>query len=606
MLAALPAGCDGCGKDKPYTPFGVASGSPAPSASAPEDAGAAEPDARAERPRFVPRMATTTPERATRFTFDGREVEAPAGRAFERGLSADFDGDGAKEVVSWTVPLTASPQASPGELWLHPAKGAAKKLGELPGFVPTGPACKLVPALAQTGPKSVTLDVTGVCSTTLLERAPARGLVVVAPLAERPVVLTLRAAYPAKNEPFELEVDSADRDGDGRDDVRLVVTQKPVCRIAPQSVPSGCPTDKEDKSASAQVIWFDRAQGASRDATEPAASLGLLAQVELSRSKKKGAGALVSKGVAQVRRLTTTLCAEGSTARVFEAEGAMLRCAPLVTLAERLLTAEVQAALADKDALAALAALERDGWYFGRASDKRKAELEKSVLAEAVGVEPKETSPKLEVAARPGTPRLSPLAFEATGALLAQTPSGLVRVSEAGTTEAVDADSGLAAWPLVFSTKNGRRLENLVFPCDRSDVHPYLVEIGRPYVAVAPTSLLAPRPGACGGGGKLPTPSVVVLGEKDDLPALLVGGQSLGPHLGRAELALRPRVLGGPSSPDGRVYVVPTSRGLWLEGPDKPELWKVSDPRSLGDCTAADGGKAVACVAGTAVKIFRK
>lgn len=592
LALSLVAGCKGCEKDKPYTPFGVASA--LPESAAPPDAGGAEEadaGAAAVLPKFAPRAALSAPGNATRWTLDGRELQAPAGRVFERGLAADFDADGSREAVVWTLPAAATPTASPGELWLFPAKGPAKKLLDLPGFVPTGPACKHTPSLAQTGPRSVTLDVAASCTTALLSRAPERSLSVLAPASERPLLLTLRVAAPAPNEPFSLEVDSTDRDGDGRDDVRLVVSQKGAT--------------KDDKSVSAQVVWIDRAAGTSRDATEPAASLGLLAAAELGRSKRKQTAGQVPRAVAQVRRLMGTLCAEGATARLFEADGGMLSCAPLGVVVERLLTAEVQAALADGDPTRALGALERDGWYFGRAPDKRRAELEKSILAQATSVEPKETPVALQLAPRGAAPRLSPLAFEPSGALLALTNTGVSRVSPAGAVEALDPDAGVAAWPLALETQSGERLESVVFSCDRSEVHLSLRSSQGQKLGGLPSTLLSPRPGACA-GGKPPPASVVVVGQKDDAPSLLVAGEPIGPRVSRAEAVLRPRLLGSPRSPDGRWSVLPTSLGLWLEGGDKPELWRVKDARSLSECTVADGGKAVACVSGTTARLFSR
>ena len=598
-LALLP-GCDGCGRAKPYTPFGVAS-TPASAATEPDAAPAGEADS-GPPPKFVVRDSIAAPSRATRWSFDGRQITAPPGRIFERGLAADFDGDGSREIVAWTLPEGASNPTSPGQLWLFPAAGTAKSLLELPGFVPTGPACTRSTSLQQTGPKSVTLDVTATCTTVLLSRAPTRSLSVIAPMSDRPVVVTLRVAAAAPGEPFSLDLDSTDRDGDGRDDVRLVVNQKPICRGGSGTLPGACVTDKEDRTASAQVIWFDRPAGLSRDAMEPAQSLGALAAAELGRSKRKQSTAQVHRGVAQLRRLMGTLCAEGATARILDAEGSMLRCAPIAAVVDRLLVAEVQAALTDKDPLRALAALERDGWYFARAADKRRSELEKSILAGVGRVEPKATNHALDLPPRGATPRMSPLAFEADRSLLVQTRSGLVRVTDAGTTETLDADSGVASWPLDFATRSGRRVQGVVFSCDRSDAQLQLT--GGSDAPEAPSGLLSPRPGACA-GGKLPAAALIPLGEKDDRPAILVAGEPLGPRITRAEAVLRPRVLGSPRSPDGRHAVVPTSRGLWLDGGDQHELWRVDDVAALTDCTVADGGKAVACVTRTGVRVFR-
>src|SRR5690242_7317016 len=87
--AYLLSGCDSCGSEKPYTPFGVASSiasvasTPAPVASTPPpDAGAPEP-----------RKAVLTPVGAREFTAGAVKLTAPDGRDFEQILSADLDGD---------------------------------------------------------------------------------------------------------------------------------------------------------------------------------------------------------------------------------------------------------------------------------------------------------------------------------------------------------------------------------------------------------------------------------------------------------------------------------------------------------------------------------
>lgn len=597
LLSGFVTACEGCGKDKPYTPFHAPSTLASSSAAAPS-AVAEEPDAAAPTPKFVVRVALPAPAGAVRWSLDGREITAPEGRVLERGLSADFDSDGKREVVAWTVPKPGAPPAAPGELWLYPAEGAPKRLFQLPGFVPTGPACTHAAALLQTGSKSVTLDVSASCTTALLPRAPARSVSVIVPLSNRPELVTLRVAPPAPNDPFSVDVDSTDRDSDGRDDARVTFTQKPPCL---RGAGTECSVDKADRSVAAQVIWLDRAAGVSRDATEPAASIGLLAQAEVGRSKRKPGARDVPRNVAQIRRLMSTLCAEGATARIFDADGGPIHCAPLAVLLDRLVTAEVQAALTDKEPTRALGALERDGWYFGKLSDKRRAELVKSVLAEATTLDAKERLLKLEVAPAPAAPRLSPLAFEPSGALLVQTPKGLFRVASGGEPEALDADAGVASWPLEPATKGGRKLTSLLAPCDRSDVHMLLAGPGG---ESAPGSrLLSPRPGACA-GGKSPGLTAVVLGEKDDLPSLLVALEPIGTPLSSGEVRLRPRVHGSPSSPDGRYAAYATREGLWLEGGDKPELWRLPAGAAPRECTASDGGREIACTQGSSVRVY--
>jgi hypothetical protein len=153
LVVALPlvlaVGCK-CGADKPYTPFSVGDAAVIPTA-APSASTADVVDAAAPPPAFAGKRAVQAPAGAARWQIDGMALAAPAGRSFERGLAADFDGDGKLEAVTWTLPSAAG--GAPGELWLHPSSGEPRKLATLPGFVPSGPGCRLEPSLVQTGPK---------------------------------------------------------------------------------------------------------------------------------------------------------------------------------------------------------------------------------------------------------------------------------------------------------------------------------------------------------------------------------------------------------------------------------------------------------------------
>jgi len=589
-LVPIPA-CDGCGRsEKPYTPFGVASALPTSSASdealAADAAATPSPDAGSAE--FATRQAIAAPGGATRWTLDGRALDAPSERAFALGLVADFDTDGQNEIVTWTVPRVANaPRQTPGELWLYPAAGAPKKLAALPGFVPSGPACRQVPSLALTGPHSVTLDVSAECTATLLPRAPVRALSVISPLAERPVLMTLRVAKPAAGDPFSLSVDSVDIDKDGRDDARVVVRQKAACR----NDTGACDPDPLEREVSASVVWLDRAAGTSRETSEPSASIARAAALELGRSKRKKLAPSVLGTVRNIRRLVSTLCAEGGVPRIFEEDGSMIRCKPLAVTVDRLLTAEVQAALAMGDIQAAIGALDRDGFYFGSVSEKRRAGLEKAVLAAATVVElgPLATPP---VHPLPATKELraSPLAFEADGTLLVQTTGELSRLGAPySSAEPVDPEAGVAAWPLELRTESGQHLTQLVPSCDRSDV---VLGLGDPSASGPRLPLLAPRPGACT-GKPAPKLSLVPLSIGKDDFGLVVAGQRVDARTTPASGG-----RGTARSPDGRSEVIPTSLGLLVSTGSKTELWRgsVSDARRYSDCVVANGARAVACV----------
>jgi hypothetical protein len=577
-------GCKGCGEDKPYTPFIVGStvelASAAPSASAPD---ADEPDA--GPPKFVARPALRAPTAAKTWSLDGKEMKAPEGRVFQSGLFADFDGDGQSEIVAWTVPAGGGTNVTAGELWLYPA---TKKLTELPGFVPTGPTCAQEATLTQTGPKSVTLDVSAKCRDAGLPRAPVRSVSVIQPLSARTTSIALRVADPAPGETLKVSVDSSDQDGDGRDDVR---------------VSFGVSAAGSERVATAELRWLDRAAGVSRAVSEPSASIARAASIEMGRSKKKSLAASVRQGVGNVRRLIGALCAKAGVPRVFAEDGAPFRCGDLSLTTDRLLAAEVQSGVAASDTLTALGALTRDGWYVKKASDKERERLEKSVLSSLVAIEsPKLVTNTARVVAHGKEPRWSPLAFESGASLLVAGDPSLSRVSLAGETQDLGADPSMKSWPLALSRTDGVRVSGLAPACDRSEVLLVLSEATQPPEI---TTLLAPRPGACKGGA-VPRLGLAPLGFKDDKLEAIVAGDHVGPTVSKGEATLRPRVLGSARSPDGRLSIAPVSLGLAVIGGDKAELWRVGDTQPRADCVVADQAKAVACVDGTSVKLWTR
>jgi hypothetical protein len=570
----LLSGCK-CGGDRPYTPFRIGETSATESASAlppPPSASGAISDG-------FPREAALAPKDTSRFTVDGVPIEVAPDRVIERALAADFDGDDAKDAVAWTyAKIETAETASTGELVFFGGKTpAGRVVSSMPPFVPSGPGCKHAVTLAQTGPKTVTLDVAAHCEAALVPRSPTRGLSVIAPAAPRPTVLALRFADPAPSEALTVAVDSRDRDEDGRDDVRVTVTLR---------------TDPADAEASADLVWLDRAAGPSRDASEPAHSLGAIGSIESVRASGKTTSTKVPGRVANARRLAATLCAEGGTPRIFDADGAPFACSDLASAMQSLLGAEVRAHVARHDPLSAAAALGRDGWYGAPTPPKARAALEKDVASVTDRRTATEQAIDAIPRARSGFPRFSPLAFEPDGALLVQTAEGVSRIRfPEGHRE--DASEGVDPWPLTVAGTSEPRWTGIAFPCDRSEI--VLLEsdtAGTPLPSV-PTRLLAPRPGPCRRGGVVPTPELVLVEWVSGRMVGLIGGGLFGtPSV--AELApVPPR--GSPRSPDGKSFVVPWSKGLMITTGTKTATWSVTTT-PLTDCVVANGGSAVACV----------
>lgn len=586
LLAAFGAasllwvpGCR-CSEDRPYTPFHIEPKKPAASASA--QASATLPAASGEGPKQA-RQATAAPKDVSEWTLDGVGISVPPERLIERVLTADLDGDGQAEALAWTrARAEAADAETTGELLLVGPKIAppGRIIAKMPPFVPAGPGCHHTVALAQTGPQTVTLDIAARCDAALLPRSPTRGIAVLSPNRERVTVLELRVADPAPGETLSIAVDSADRDGDGRDDVRVTV---------------GLGTQGDGTETTADMVWLDRTAGPSRDASEPAHSLATAASSSAARPSGKVTSRQVPARVASARRLYATLCAESGTPRLFDGDGAPFTCSGIAGALTTLFAAEVRAAILRRDAPGAAAALGRNGWYQAAVPAKQREGLVKDLVA----VWPKRgTTERLldpVPRAKSGLPRFSPLTFEAAGTLLVQTTDGISRVHpEDGRAE--DASESVDVWPLAAGTAAAPRWTGIAFPCERSEVTLLESDATGTPLPSKPTPLIAPRPGPCGRTARLPTPALAPVEWTDAHQVGLIGGALFGVN-DASELGSTPQ-KGAPRSPDGKILVVPGELGVVVATGPKAELWSALDGQALSDCVVANGATRVACIRG--------
>jgi hypothetical protein len=561
-FAAFGAGGCRCSEDRPYTPFGVTSALPGPSAPVSAEV-APSASASAELPPVE--KAVLAPAKSKRWSLAGRELAAPPGFVFEQAVVADFDGNGATESAAWLVAEQADAPGSAGELWLFPHEGEARSLVKLPDFVPTGPSCKLGTALTRSGPHTLTLDTSAACSGALIARSPVRALVVVAPGAERSEIQRLRVAGPAPGETLELSTSTLDRDGDGRDDAAVHVS-----------------VGRAGASFSAPFVWLDRAVGIARDTSEPRVTLERLALQQATRAKTKKLADEVLRGVDGIRRLMSTLCAEGAVARVFDRDAGALACGNLGAVVDSLASAEIGAALAKGAVLEAFGALSRDGWYFGKTQANARKRLERQVLE---AIEPLSAN-VTRVAVRPlavPVPRYSPLAFDTDGSLLVATGDGVVRVGADGVPILLEGGG-----PPLFdvSPNPGQRWQGVAHSCDRSESTLFFTS-GEPFV----TERLAPRPGACGRAAFHGAPAPAALCANGGRIAVLLGGAPVGQCAGSHP--------GSARSADAKWVVVPTPFGLLLDGSAHRLLnlgTAVERPLELSDCVAANDGRSAACL----------
>ncbi|MEO8181536.1 MAG: hypothetical protein ABI895_22090 [Deltaproteobacteria bacterium] len=507
-----------------------------------------------------------------------RKLSAPDGLVFRLGLVGGLAGGKDGDVLAW---LTGTPDKPViGELWLFPEEGAPRLISGAPNFLPTGPTCSHDAHLDQTGPNSVSLDIRATCAAPLLPRTPDRSVAVLAPLRDNPKIVGFRLAAPAPGETLHLDVVSRDRDADGRDDVEMTVV-------------FAAPPAPEIR---ASFVWLDRPAGLSRDAFEPLASFVRLGSLEAVRASGPRADG-VAEGVANVRRLYSTLCAESAVARISLESGAELSCGDLSPAFQSLTLARVNAELGAGHPERALAALEQHAWFpSGAKADADRFTrtqlalvMAKVIKRRVIKLVPLKALPRPREAA----PHLSPLSFHADGSLLLLTPDGLVRAAPDGRFE-YDASSEVDAWNTTVVSSKGERLRGVAFPCDRSEVSWLATDASGNVLPPIPTPLVAPRPGVCRSGGVFVPPRITPSAWTPEGISAFLGSSLLG------ALPAHPP-MGSAVSPNGRFSAVATESGLLVFGHEKTTLWVFDDPalpKQLEDCVVSNNAQAAACLLG--------
>jgi len=554
----------------------------ASTASAPSPPAAPQP-----RPNGTP-PATRLTTPAASWTHGTQTYVAPQGQFLEQVIEGDWDGDGTQELVAWALPSTAPGPAQAGTLWLIPAKGEPQSLATTPAFLPAEAGCSLDVVLLESGKQTVTLDTSTRCASPGTGRAPTRGIQVIAPARSPHFVMGLRVASAAPGEQLTVNVDSHDRDGDGRDDLTFDVNV------------SGPAADSEPTAGS--FIWFDRPAGIARDTSEPGATLASLAGKLLSRAQGRKTAAATLARIGTTRRWLDSACSESGSARITMWDGTPLPCGALDTTAAKLLRAETTALVTDGKRREALGALSRATWSPWPPSDKSRQEL--AALATKSLPRRSTTRIPLDISAPPasGAPRWSPLTFDGAGSLTVLGTDGTAtrfdtrgtRVSSPPVEDGGAPPPAPSVWSTAFARADGLVLRGLHHDCDRNEL---LLELqpaqgGTP--TAVPTDLLAARPGPCTGRPAPKTP-VVPIGFTTTGPVVLIEGIVTGPgSLKEARAQVPP---GSALSPDGRWLVSPTPEGLFVEGASS-SLWEVEHAEDLTDCVIAPNATAAACLRG--------
>lgn len=598
---SLPVSCivlSGCAKsckeDRPYVPYGIDAASPAvPAMTQPS----ADPSAAQPAASFTAVPAERA-QAATVLTLDGATLAAPQGKVLHAYSRADWNADGKDDVVAWTQDT----QGAQGALVWYPRQekgfGPAVTLLVPPATWAPGDGCRTEAELWRIGLRTAWLKLSVACANAGPPQSRPQWATVIAP-AKQPAVRVEVSIKPGLvGEDLTLNADATDRDGDGVDDVALTVS------LAGE--PS--PLEAVGQPVAAELRWFDRPAGLSRDPHEPEASLRAQAARISKVARKKGALDEVASSARRLRRLHTLLCDEGK--RV-ELKGEELSCSSSQALQEADL-AELDAALKIPEAARAIAVLSRMERP-GAAFDPKRLADARSRYEKAFG------TVRVAVREAPGVPMLGPATTPSWGALTFIADSTLFVRENAGTMS-VEAES-LAGKPSQTGPSGGPWLVPLAAPAgkwmleavvDGCDGAPLRARMHSSEGTTVEVPLpIASEPRSFCGSGRSPVPVIPLGWTERGLEALIAGSSvRITAEPPKASLtptsAMGPVASGAARSHDGRWIVVPVGFGLAFAGPNgKGALWtherlQGASPK-LRDCTVADNMTVAACIEGNRV-----
>ncbi len=585
-------GCDSCRRDRPFTPFVVTTASTGSAAQVPRPPSVKTPDT-------YPVEGGKLPANLRQFALGERRADAPESMTFDSVLRGDWNEDGKVDGIAL---LHAAPgQTRPvGAIYFYDGSGDARKLADLPGWIPSSPDCTWESRLLQVGKHTATVDVRVHCTTPMPPRTSTRFVAVISPTRPEPLVIAWRIAESAPDENLEVSVAASDRDGDNRDDVTLTLTM-------------GLVSKKEQVHA--EFAWLDRAAGVSREAGHFASSLGSTLSAIEKKAAARTSAAQAFADAALVWRLMASVCGESATARLLSSDGSALPCENAGVIATRLTAIEVRAAQSQNDVLKAAFALARAQGAFGSpASGPEHSRIIKLIRKMSTGVDTLvATASELRPIVPRATPHYSPLQFQPDGTLLAITNHGVKRILLDGRESPSDEDAATPPnWPLTVESSDGRTWESLVPACDRSEIIVITKAAAGNLLTPELTSLIAPRPGLCAGETSLHWRVSPINYEEGKLPLALVEGACLSSD--PAITCLKPTQLGksqpgSPLSPDGHWLVAMTGIGIFILGGPKPEFWEGSalgNTGALSDCVVANGGERIACLKASRIWFFAK
>ncbi|MET0594683.1 MAG: hypothetical protein ABW133_18425, partial [Polyangiaceae bacterium] len=470
------------------------------------------------------------------------------------------------------------------------------------------PGCTAEPAVEQIGPQTVAVSVHAACNPMPPGATKVRWVAVAVPARDPALREEITLADPPAGAKLSLELDASDVDGDRRDDL--------AAHFAIEGAPQ--PFDPGPR-ITAELRWFDRPTGLSRDPEEPEASLKRAVSIEQGRISKKNEG--TAAALAQVARLYTWLCADSGTPLLAVSSGA-IRCGTSKALEDAGFVG-VRAALAQGDLPRAIASFE----YLARrpvpTTKPQRTDIEKAILKAAPVTAPSQTRmysavPDLDPI---GTPAWGPLTFTPGGDLLVRTKTGLAMINVQTGTEGVSP--GIPSWPSAVTTFDGStRWLSLYDACDGAALRtrfgggndaPFVVPPAGdvpPGARDLPVPILPPIPARCSpGAGAAPIEMIPLAWGAAGLEAWMAGEPVvIAPDFSQARPiggvgSLGQNVhAGSPRSPDGRSFARGTKLGVLVRTPKAWQMWRPADLEGayayadMRGCTAANDARAVACV----------
>lgn len=528
--------------------------------------------------------ALAAPPGSRRWTADGMRLDAPDGKELLYAIVRDVDGDGKKDALALVRPVLAENakdwDVGPGELLFYRGTGGAPISIAVAPAARVDAACAPLARLSKIGPRSALAELGSTCS----KGSSHRELYVVRLVKDPSIDFETTVLDPAGAPRMAVDVDGADRDHDGIDDVALRIT-----------IEGGAPPFEPGPRLSAKLAFFDRSSGESRDPEEPDASLRAIAAQAAAKANKTKEAATVPGLVAQMRALYRAMCAEGGAPRLIR-RGGPISCGTQKAIDDAGV-AEVRALVAVPDPLRALAA-----------SDAVKGRSEVAPLLEKVAPFSQAKAARTLAfslpAAKSPHPAWGVLAFEPSGKLLVRGDSKVTRVDPSSYAD--EEATGVAPWPLqVIAPNQKSRWLEAYHACEGVAYRATFVSMaGDADLRDVLLPVVPPLGLKCTGSRGEPAVSLPLAWSSRGLEAM-INGQAilLQPDTSQATLLAtlldEPPSLGSARSPNGKVMAIPSRTGIIVRQSNgkvtrfrAPELEPYEDVRQ---CTISDDATHLAC-----------